>query len=230
MTHAPDSDRHPQPNTLPDHYAVPSEVGPDAVAKRQAAYGETIVVRRATKHAVPEAAMVLRGGKAMPLPAWPQGSAVEPGDRLVIAVPATDDARRRYVDWLASLQLPQSCSVAPCSPDDGALHTLWCLAAARLCLPAAVRIEARHDLLGIRLAQLALAMGADTLSGPIDEDRVLPLAGVPRPTESTRDGLLALVRHAGLSPQWTPDPANNPQPETPQTDPQTDPQTEQARP
>jgi len=71
-------------------------------------------------------------------------------------------------------------------------------------------------------------MGADTLSGPIDDARVLPLAGVPRPTESTRDGLIALVRHAGLSPQWAPETTPSAQPETQPSQPETP--TEQARP
>jgi 2-iminoacetate synthase ThiH len=82
----------------------------------------------------------------------------------------------------------------------GGLHRLWLLAAARLALPAGVRVEVRHDLCGIRLAQVALGFGADTLAGPIDPVRHLPLAGVPRPSEATADGLCELVRQAGLTP------------------------------
>ena len=77
---------------------------------------------------------------------------------------------------------------------------MWCIAAARLALPTAVRIEARHDRIGIRLAQIALGFGADTLSGPILPDRSLPLAGVTRPDEATAAGLATLVREAALEP------------------------------
>ena len=59
-------------------------------------------------------------------------------------------------------------------------------------------MAARHDLVGIRLAQLAVGFGADTLAGPIEPDRVLPLAGVTRPDENTLAGLTALVESLGL--------------------------------
>ncbi|MBC8068619.1 MAG: hypothetical protein IAG13_09830, partial [Deltaproteobacteria bacterium] len=79
------------------------------------------------------------------------------------------------------------------------LHRLWCIAVLRLTMPAQVLVEARHDHLGIRLAQIALGFGADVLAGPIDADRSLPLCGVTRPDEATHAGLATLVRHAGLT-------------------------------
>jgi 2-iminoacetate synthase ThiH len=63
-----------------------------------------------------------------------------------------------------------------------------------------VRVEVRHDLHGVRLAQVALGFGADTLAGPIDAGRHLPLAGVPRPSETSEAALSELVRQAGLEP------------------------------
>ena len=61
-------------------------------------------------------------------------------------------------------------------------------------------MQARHDLIGIRVAQVALGFGADTLAGPVQPDRSLPLAGVTRPNENTHAGLRALVEQAGLTP------------------------------
>ncbi|MEM6995254.1 MAG: hypothetical protein AAF721_32390 [Myxococcota bacterium] len=185
----------------------PARVGPPALARRQQRCGDTIRITAAATQSVPEGdAVLVRDGRATRLETWPSGDAVRAGDVLVLAVDATDAARQRFVAWLSAGTLPEGCAVAPCSRADGALHRLWCVAAARIALPTTISVQARHDLLGIRLAQLALAMGADTLAGPLQDNRVLPLAGVPRPTETTADGLAALVRHAGCTPHSDPSP------------------------
>lgn len=186
-------------------YTDPAPLGRHAETVRRRAFGDRIDVGPASALAIPRAAAVIRGGTAQMLDAWPEPATVVPGDQLVLMVPGTDAGRDRYLAWLraaARAGLAARVAVAPCSDSDGALHRLWAVAASRLCLPETVRIVARHDLLGIRLAQLALAMGADTLSGPVEPDRKLPIAGVPRPTETTRDGLLRLVIDAGLQPRW----------------------------
>ncbi|MBL4683628.1 MAG: hypothetical protein JKY37_03485 [Nannocystaceae bacterium] len=185
---------------LPQLDTEPAVLGPPALVRRTARSGDTIAIRSAPAHAIPEPALIIRNGRQHPQTEWPTSASCQRGDRIVVSVAASVQARERYVAWLSSLALPEGCTLAPCSADDGALHRLWCVAATRLVLPTSVSVEARHDLLGIRLGQLALAMGADTLSGPFAVDRVLPLAGVPRPTESTRDGLAALVRWAGCKP------------------------------
>ena len=66
------------------------------------------------------------------------------------------------------------------------------------------RLQLRHDLVGIRLAQIALGFGVDTFAGPLQSDRKLPLAGVTRPDEATREGIATLVRAAGLRPVFDP--------------------------
>jgi hypothetical protein len=163
-------------------------------------------LRPAPAHAPPAVACVLRGDAIIELAAWPEPAALGSGDRLVIQVAATPADRARFVAWLRAVAAakavdePAELSLAPISPTPGGMHRLWCIAAARLLLPASVRVEARHDLVGIRLAQLAVGFGADTLSGPIAADRSLPLAGVTRPDEATRAGLATLVRQVGLSP------------------------------
>jgi len=191
----------PLQQRLATAHTEPGLLGPAATARRAERHGDHITLRAAPSHPVPESALVLRGDAVIPQDTWPTGSQAQPGDRWVISVPATLAARERFIAWLGDLELPAGCSVAPCSTSDSGLHRLWCIGAARIVLSTDVRIEARHDLLGIRLAQLALAMGADTLSGPFEVDRSLPLAGVPRPNESTHAGLAALVRNAGLTPQ-----------------------------
>jgi 2-iminoacetate synthase ThiH len=98
----------------------------------------------------------------------------------------------------AAAGLPAGTSVAPHCPRPGGLLRLHLIAAARLALPLGVRVEVRHDLIGVRLAQVALGFGADTLAGPQDSGRHLPLAAIPRPSETSQAALCELVRQAGL--------------------------------
>lgn len=133
-------------------------------------------------------------------PGWPDPAALQPGDRLIVQV---DRARLgAYFAYLVRLAAaaPEGLSFAPVCARPGGLMRLHLIAAARVALPGRVRVEARHDLLGIRLAQVALGFGADTLAGPLAAARRLPLAGVPRPDEATPAGLAALIERAGLEP------------------------------
>jgi hypothetical protein len=187
------------PLALFEHPAV---LGRHGARVRREAFGDEVRVRPAPEHAPPAVACVLRGDAIIELAAWPEPAALVAGDRLVVQVPATPGDRARFVAWLRAFEAgaPAELSVAPASPTPGGMHRLWCIATARLLLPASVRVEARHDLVGIRLAQLAVGFGADTIAGPIAPDRSLPLAGVTRPDEATRAGLATLVRQVGLSP------------------------------
>lgn len=170
-------------------------------ARRDALVGREVRIVARAAMAIPEHAAIVRGGLASPLDRWPAPrGGLQDGDHLVIQVGTAPAERERYVRWLLELarhDLPR-CGLAPCSRTAAGLHPLWCIAVARLCLPPQIAIEARHDLLGIRLAQVALGFGANVLAGPIDADRSLPLCGVTRPDENTAAGLTTLVRHAGL--------------------------------
>lgn len=170
-----------------------------ACARRSALGTAGIRIAAAPPHAIPEHAAIVRAGVVEMLPAWPAATTLRAGDRLVVQIDADAASRARYAAWLVDFvrAVPPPCSVAPCSRTPSGLHPLWCIAATRIALPGDV-VEARHDLLGIRLAQIALGFGADALTGPIAPDRVLPLCGVPRPDEHTLAGLVSLVQHAGL--------------------------------
>ena len=148
-------------------------------------------------------AMSSRPAAASTSPAWPDPASLRPGDRLVLAV--DHDQLPAYCAWLlrAAATAP-GWSLAPFSRRPGGLFRLHLIAAARLALPAGVRVEVRHDLVGVRLAQVALQFGADTLAGPLDASRHLPLAGVPRPSETSAMALAELVRQAGFEPQLPP--------------------------
>jgi len=183
----------------------PAVLGQAGARARRHAFGEHVWVRPAPAHPAPAVACVLRPNEAVEvveLAAWPEPAALRADDRVVVQVPATPTDRTRFVAWLRAVAraAPAGLSVAPTAPTPGGMHRLWCIAAARVLLPASVRVEARHDLVGIRLAQIAVGFGADTLSGPIAPDRALPLAGVTRPDEATRTGLATLVRQVGLQP------------------------------
>lgn len=193
--------------------ANPPRMGQWAMERRRELYGERTLLRPTV--AVPEPALdgpaILRRDELLRCSSWPAPEAWQSGDRLLLPVAPEDEAAaRRYVEWLLALAARQAadpipanqhlgpCSLAPFSGEDAGTHRLWLIATARLALPGSLRVEARHDLIGIRLAQVALGYGADTLSGPIDSDRKLPVAGVPRPTEATISGLRKLIEQAGL--------------------------------
>lgn len=188
-----------------------------ACEARTRAFGRQIWIRPAPPHKSTAAAIVVRTGGEVDLsvatgpedpvpsdlssgPAWPDPADIDPGDRLVLRV--EHDQHPAYCAWLAraAARAPGGWSLAPFCPSAGGLFRLHLIAAARLALPPGVRVEVRHDLHGVRLAQVALGFGADTLSGPFDAGRHLPLAGVPRPSETSHDALAELVRQAGLEP------------------------------
>ncbi|MCX4244731.1 hypothetical protein [Paraliomyxa miuraensis] len=215
MTHdAAETDRFDPTGLDPeDLFDQPAVLGQLAAAARRRAFGDHVWIRPVLAQPAPmppTGAVRLRTDGAetetlVALASWPEPSALVPGDRLVLQIAATPEDRARWVAWLRRLRalatVPSGLSIAPCSPTPGGTHRLWCIATARLLLPDAIHVEARHDLLGIRLAQLAVGFGADTLGGPIAPDRLLPLAGVTRPDETTAAGLATLVRHLGLRPQ-----------------------------
>ncbi len=192
----------PQPDPL-TLYHQPAALGQRGAQARLRAFGEAVWVREAPACPTPKVAALLRDDGVTELAAWPEPQALAADDRVVVQVPVPAPDRARYVAWLQAVAAaaPKGLAIAPTSPTPGGLHRLWCIAAARVLLPDHVRVEARHDLLGIRLAQLAVGFGADTLAGPVTPDRVLPLAGVTRPDEATPTGLATLVRQVGLHPR-----------------------------
>ncbi len=183
----------------------PPQAGQWAGEVRQAYFGQRTNLRTTPELPHPETDVsVERAGQRLALAELPAASTWLAGDRVAIAIePGDDAAARRYATWLVQLagsELPTGCSLAPWSRQPGGTARLWAIAVARLVMPAMVRVEARHDLIGIRIAEVALAFGADTLSGPIVADRKLPVAGVTRPTEATLAGLRNLIEQAGLEP------------------------------
>jgi hypothetical protein len=169
----------------------PQRAARDATRARAASSGDTIDIRDTPSRR-----------RAFSPAQWPEPAEVEAGEHLELHTDPTPAGRRAFARWLTEQgpDLPEA-SVAPTSTDAAGLHRLWCFAAARIALPPRVRVEARHDLVGIRLAQLALGFGADTLCGPMESDRRLPVAGVTRPNENTPAGLATLVRQAGFTPK-----------------------------
>ncbi|MEM7158336.1 MAG: hypothetical protein AAF799_36190 [Myxococcota bacterium] len=183
-------------------FKTPARLGKLGAQARERMFGEEVWIRPAPSHPAPAVAALIRDDEVVDLQAWPEANALRPGDRLVVQAEGTAEGRRRFVAWLRALaaDCPRDIAVAPTSPAPSGMQRLWCIAAARVLLPAHVRVEARHDLVGIRLAQLAVGCGADTLAGPVEPDRKLPLAGVTRPNEATQAGLATLVRQVGLTP------------------------------
>lgn len=178
----------------------PPAAAREATRSREILFGKVVRIHDAPPcEPMPEVATILREGKYLPQPVWPASDTWRPQDRVIVQVePAQAED---YARWLLRLDPPAGCSLALFSRTASGLHRLWCCAAARTALGAHVHIEARHDLIGIRLAQLSLGFGADTLGGPVAPDRVLPLAGVTRPNEATLAGLSTLATQAGYEPR-----------------------------
>lgn len=178
----------------------PPRAGRLATAARRATTGEQVWIYDLRTTETPDHAE-----QSWPSPADAAARSLEPGS---LAVCVSPERASEYAAWVGALvealapadQRHPDFALAPYSAAPAGTHRLWLIAAARLRLPAPVRVMARHDLVGLRIAQLALAFGADALGGPITPDRKLPLAGVTRPNENTRAGLHALVEQAGLSP------------------------------
>jgi hypothetical protein len=180
----------------------PTELGRRASEARRAAFEDAIEIV-ATDAAADTtgvaSATVVRDGQARTVSRWPTAAELEAGDHVLLRVDADHAGAHAWAQWLfeTGVHLP-ALIIAPFTHEPAGLFRLWTLAAARMTVPPTVRVAARHDLIGIRLAQLALGFGADTLAGPIEPDRVLPLAGVTRPDENTLAGLTALVEALGL--------------------------------
>ena len=214
------TDTHELPNTMPERFDAatllalrhnPPRMGLWAMEVRGQMFEARTLLRPTPALAGPTGPAVLRRDEFVSLNAWPEPDAWQPGDRVMVPVEPTDEASaQRYVAWLLALAEREvrdpvafnrhlgPCAVAPFSSDAAGTHRLWAISAARLALPASIRVEARHDLIGIRLAQVALGFGADTLSGPVGADRHLPVAGVTRPDETSITSLRNLIEQAGL--------------------------------
>jgi hypothetical protein len=158
--------------------------------------------------------LIERGAERIASDHWPDACELCDGDLVTVQVPAS--RAESFCEYLSTLARDLALDgddakrfvFAPWCAEPQGIHRLWTVAAARIALPRSVVIGARHDLLGIRVAQVALGFGASALVGPIQPDRSLPLAGVTRPTENTRAGLRALVEQVGLRVQTPTTPAN----------------------
>lgn len=189
----------------------PPQLGHLAMERRADLFDRRTLLRPTPTIAPPTGPAILRRDQQLELNTWPAPDAWQAGDRVLIPVEPDDElAAARYVAWLLELAdfearnplepsaLLGPCSVAPFCASPAGTHRLWMIGVARLALPGSIRVEARHDLIGIRLAQVALGFGADTLAGPVEADRHLPVAGVTRPTEASITGLRNLIEQAGL--------------------------------
>lgn len=194
----------------------PPRAGRLAMDRRVALFEQRTLLRPSPSHPLPSGPALLRGDALRLRSSWPEPPAWEPGDRVMLPIePGDEAAAQRYVAWLLELAEHQApgpdgprdpgstsalgpCSLAPFCASAAGTHRLWLIAAARLALPPTIRVEARHDLIGIRLAQIALGFGADTLAGPVAAERHLPVAGVTRPNEASLTGLRNLIAQAGL--------------------------------
>lgn len=182
----------------------PPVMGTRGAQAREACFGKKGRLRGSAQLETNAKAYLERGETCARHTSWPSPESLETGDALALCLEVDEAGAAAYVDYLLALAKRDiELSLAPYTEAAAGTFRLWALAAARVCLPASHRVEARHDLIGIRLAQVGLGFGADTLAGPVDEDRHLPMAGMTRPNENTRAGLSSLMELAGLEPHWT---------------------------
>ncbi|NMC74196.1 MAG: aminofutalosine synthase MqnE [Geobacteraceae bacterium] len=114
------------------------------------------------------------------------------------------DLQDRTGGFLAFVALPfqpgntplKEQGVRPC----GGVDDLKTIAVARLFLDNFAHIKAYWVMLGERIAQVALAFGADDLDGTVVEEKIGHEAGADSPPGMGRDHLARLIRAAGREP------------------------------
>ncbi|TPV95590.1 MAG: hypothetical protein B7733_09080 [Myxococcales bacterium FL481] len=187
----------------------PIEIGSIANTRTIERFGDVVSIRHSPALPAEPTTCIIRRGELTTHPGWPQPHALKNDDELVVNVRPSQ--ARRWLDYLTALSDggPERWTLAPVSDEPGATFKLWLVATARVRLGDAhdsppIHVAARHDALGLRLAQVALSFGADVMAGPIADERRLPLAGMTRPTENTKTGLALLIQQAARRPQLTP--------------------------
>jgi aminodeoxyfutalosine synthase len=82
----------------------------------------------------------------------------------------------------------------------GGMDDLRTLAVARLFLDNFDHIKAYWVMLGVKIAQVALAFGVNDLDGTVVEERIGHDAGADSPQQMSRDDIVLLIRNAGREP------------------------------
>ena len=85
-------------------------------------------------------------------------------------------------------------------PGPSALDELREIAVGRLMLDNIAHVKAYWIMLGIEIAQLALAFGADDVDGTVVEEHIYHDAGAKTPQEVQREELVGWIRDAGRTP------------------------------
>lgn len=85
-------------------------------------------------------------------------------------------------------------------PATTAFDDLKTVAVARLLLDNIMHIKAYWVMIGEKLAQVALAFGADDLDGTIIEEKITHMAGATSATGLTRDQMVRMIKAAGFDP------------------------------
>jgi aminodeoxyfutalosine synthase len=88
----------------------------------------------------------------------------------------------------------------PDLPETTGFDDLKNLAVARLMLDNFPHIKAFWIMIGVKLAQLSLAFGADDIDGTVIEEKITHMAGAKTPMGLTRAQLLHMIREAGCEP------------------------------
>ncbi len=88
----------------------------------------------------------------------------------------------------------------PDLPETTGFDDLKNLAVARLMLDNFPHIKAFWIMIGVKLAQLSLAFGADDIDGTVIEEKITHMAGAQTPMSLTRTQLLRMIEEAGCEP------------------------------
>jgi aminodeoxyfutalosine synthase len=85
-------------------------------------------------------------------------------------------------------------------PPPGGFDDLRTFAVSRLMMHNVAHVKAYWIMLGLKIAQVALAFGVDDLDGTVQEERIYHMAGARTPESLTRADLEAMIRAAGREP------------------------------
>ncbi|MFZ2087171.1 MAG: aminofutalosine synthase MqnE [Desulfobaccales bacterium] len=104
-----------------------------------------------------------------------------------------------FVTFIPLAFHPQNTQL-PDLPETTGFDDLKNLAVARLMLDNFPHIKAFWIMIGVKMAQLSLAFGANDIDGTVIEEKITHMAGAQTPMGLTRTQLLHLIREAGCEP------------------------------
>lgn len=117
----------------------------------------------------------------------------------LLALREAQDETRGFMCFIPLAFHPKNTELESISPTGG-VDDLKTIAVSRLILDNFDHIKAYWIMLGKKVAQIALAFGADDLDGTVLEEKITHMAGAETEKALSRDEIERIIRAAGRTP------------------------------